>query len=283
LLDPLGNLSVDDLDAAQVFSSGRTSVPGGRFNAIAGGEGVHIDLSGSRDLAGESGARGGEGEGQLAGGVLRLVDEGDIEGEEGVDIVVGGGGRDQAGVLSAESNVGFSLLDRDNQVGEEDGLCAGGGGGQRGSGGGDTFVDRDRGGVVGRRRGVDCDGDGAGGMRRGRGRRSGRGRSASGGAGCGNADVVDTGSLKGITSLAVGVAHAANGRSGRGRDDRSGGRGGRLLGNADVVLADSRVGVATFAVLVGHAAQWRRLRRLGGGGGAWGGGLLAGGDRSGVR
>ena len=262
MFDPLGNLSIDDLNAAQVFSTGRTSVPGGGFDTITGGEGVDIDLSGSRDLTGESGARGGESKGQLAGGVLRLVDEGNIEGEEGVDVVVGGGGRDQAGVLSTESNVGFSLLDRDNQVGEESCLCTRGGGGLRGSGGRDTFVDRDRGGVVGRRRRVDRDGDGAGGMRRGRGR-SGRGRGASGGAGCGNADVVDTDSLKRITSLAVGVAHTANWRRGRGRDDGSGRGRGRLLGNANVVFADSGVGVATFAVLVGHAAQWGRLGGLG--------------------
>lgn len=212
MFDPAGDLSVDDLDAAQVFASGRTSVPGGGFDAIAGRESVDIDLSGSRDLTGESGARGGESECQLAGGVLRLVDEGNVKGEEGVDVVVGGGGRDQAGVLSAESNVGLSLLDRDNQVGEEGGICAWGRGGLRGSGGGDTFVDRDRGRVVGRRRRVDGDGDGAGGMGRGRRRRSGRGRGASGGARSGNADVVFADSRVGVTSFAVLVGHAAQRR-----------------------------------------------------------------------
>jgi hypothetical protein len=241
-------------------------------------------LTGSRDLTWESGSRGGEGEGQLTGGVLGLVDEGNIEGEERVDAVVGGGGRDQAGVLSAESSVGFRLFDRDNQVGEEGGIGArrGGGGGRRLGSGGDTFIDRDSGGVVRRRRRVDHSGDGTGGMRRRGRRRNSRGRGASGGAGGGNTDVVDTNSLKRITPLAVGFVHAAN-RGRGGREDGSRGRDVCLLGNANVVLANSGVGVAAFTVLVSHASQWRRLRRLGGRRGPGSGGVVGGGDRLDVR
>ena len=92
MIDPPGDLSINDLDSSDILSSSWACVPSGCFNAISSLEGKEIDLAGTRDGAGESGSRGGESECQLTSRVLSLVDEGDIEGEEGVDVVVRGGG-----------------------------------------------------------------------------------------------------------------------------------------------------------------------------------------------
>jgi len=150
------------LDSSEISSACGSGVPSRGLHSITGLKSIEIDLSGSSDGAGESSVGSGKSECQLTSGVLSLVDEGDVEGEEGVDVVVCGGGGDGAGVLSSEGTVGFSLFDGDNQVGEQGRLgagfgCGGGGGG---SCGGDTFVDSDCGGFVWRRRGInsDCDG-----------------------------------------------------------------------------------------------------------------------------
>jgi hypothetical protein len=80
-------------------------------------KGVEIDLTGSRDGARESSANGRESKRQLTSRTLRLVDEGDIEGEEGIDVVVGCAS-DETGVLRSVASVRGSLFDGDDQVGE---------------------------------------------------------------------------------------------------------------------------------------------------------------------
>jgi hypothetical protein len=159
--DPAGNLSIDNLDSSEICSACGSGVPSRCLHSITGLKSVEIDLSGSGDSAGESSVGSGESECQLTGGVLSLVDEGDVEREERIDVVVCGGGGDGTSELSSEGTVGFSLFDGDDQVGEQSRLgggCGFGGGGG-GSCGGATFVDSDCGGVVRRRWWVDSDGD----------------------------------------------------------------------------------------------------------------------------
>jgi hypothetical protein len=226
-------------------------------------KGIDIDLSGSSDSAREAGAWGREGEGQLAGGVLGLIDEGNIESEERIDVVVGGGLRDGAGVLSSVGSIRLSFLDGDDQVGEQG--CLGTfvvGGGLAGSavgGSGGADIDSHRRGMVWRRGRIDSDGSGDGRRRWRRGQSGGDGGGGNEGL-LGNADVVDADSFPRISATAVGILLAANWR---GRGKSGGSRSacaGRLL-DADVVLADCGPGIATIAILVSHATDRGRWNR----------------------
>ena len=88
LRDPAGNLSIHNLDSSKIGSTSRAGVPSRGLHSIAGLKSKEIDLSGSGDSAGESSVGSGESECQLTSGVLGFVDEGDVKGEEGVDVVV---------------------------------------------------------------------------------------------------------------------------------------------------------------------------------------------------
>lgn len=74
-------------------------------------------MTGSRDGARESSANGRECKRQLTSRILSLVDEGDVEGEEGIDVLVGCAS-DETGVLRSVASVWGSLFDGDDQVGE---------------------------------------------------------------------------------------------------------------------------------------------------------------------
>jgi len=255
LIDPLGDLSINDLDSSNIFSTSGAGVPCGGFDAIACLEGKQIDLACAGDSAREPGARGGERECQLTSRVLGLVDEGDIEGEEGVDVVVCGGRRDEACVLGSEGAVGACLLYGDDQVGEESGLGADGGGRRlAGGGGGDALVDGDGGGSVWWGRRVDSDGGDSG--CGGRGLHGGDGDGAGGNVWLlGDTDVVDADSFPWVATVAVSIRVAANLWWWRGRRESGRGCGGDLLADAHVVDTDSLEGVAAFAILVGHATD----------------------------
>jgi hypothetical protein len=269
LIDPLGDLSINDLDSSNILSSSGACVPGSRFNAISSLEGKEIDLAGTRDCAGETCSRDGESECQLTSRVLGLVDEGDIEGEEGVDVVVGGGGGDEACVLSSEGTVGASFFDGDDQVGGESCFGAEGGGSRFAGGGGgdDALVDSDGGGSVWRGRRVDCDcGDsscGCGGLDWG------DGDGAGGNVWLlGNTDVVNTDSCPWVATVAVRIDVAANFWWWRGKSGC--GRGRDVFADAHVVDANSVEGISACAILVGYAAdRWHgRSRRRSGCGGS---------------
>ena len=266
-------MSINNLDSSKVGSPSGTCVPSGSLHAIAGLKSIEIDLTGSGDGTREASVGSGESKRQLTSGVLGFVGEGDVKGEERVDVVVWGGGGDSASVLSSKGTVGLSLFDGDNQVGEQGCLSAWGGRGCGAGGGcgGDTFVDCDRGGVVWRRRRVDSNGDCAG-VSGGGGRRWVDGDCAGGDEGfLGNADVVFADCFPWVTSCTVLVAAAAHwgrwgrdGVGGRGGSNNCGwwwgGRGDVVEFDAHVVDTDCGVWVAAVAVVVSHAAHWRRGR-----------------------
>jgi len=162
----------------------------------------------------------------LASWVLGLVDEGHIEGEKGVDVIVGGGGGDDAGVLSSVASVGLSLFDGDDQVGEQGGFSADSFR-RRGCRSNGTFVDSDCGGSVWWGRRVDSNGgDSSGGSgwwrRRGRSDRDGRSRNVWF---LGDTDVVFADSFPRVSAIAVRILHAAHWWRGR-RKSSGGGTGG---------------------------------------------------------
>ena len=186
---------------------------------------------------------------------MSLVDEGNIEGEEGVNVIVGSGGRDGAGILSAEGAVGASFLDWDDQVGEESGFGGRSAGSKLAGGGGDALVDSDCGRSVWGRWWVDCDGgdSSSGGWWRGR---------VDGDGASGNewllrdADVVLADSLPWVATIAVSIAVAANLWRRWWRRGNSGCGGcGDVFADAHIVDADSVEGVAAGAILIRHAAD----------------------------
>ena len=188
----------------------------------------------------------------MACGRLSFVDEGDVEGKERVNVVVGCGFGDCPGVLGAVSAVRSGLFDGDDEVGEES--CFSGGSKGCGSGrrGGDTLVNCHRGGCVRRRRGKDSDGDG---VSAGRSSRGGDGASGNEGMSWDTGVVFADGLPGKASTIRVAVAASLWWRKGRWNDGGCGGCSVRRGDDTDVVLADGRVGITTLAVLVGHATN----------------------------
>ena len=254
-------MTILDLESANESTPSRSCVPSGGFDAIARLEGVDVDLSGSTDSSRESGAGGREGECQLTSRILSLVDEGNIEGQEGVDVIVRGDLGDCSGVLSSESAVRLCLLDGDDQVGEQSCLGAFGGSGAGGRSRG-AYVDSDSRGSVWRGRRVHSDGGDSGGWWRRRRRWCDCDGGGRGVRLLGDADVVSADNFPRVSAFAVFIRHATNWRRSRGLGGRAGrslGDRGRdnLLSNTDVVFTDSMPRIATVAVLVSHAADRR--------------------------
>ena len=207
-------MTVLDLESTNEGTASRSCVPCRGFNLIARLKGVYVNLSGSANGARESGAGGREGESQLACGILSLIDERNIEGEEGVDIIVGSCLGYCAGVLSSECAVRLRLLDGDDQVGEQSclGAFSGRGAGCRGRG---ADVDSDSGGSIWGRRRVDSDGGDGGGWWWRRGRWSDRDGGGRRVRLLGDTDVVSADSFPWVSAFAVLIGHATNWRRSR--------------------------------------------------------------------